>query len=73
MQNKILPFSPMDRIDHLAFGSGTIVEIDEQRTTIDFDRSGIRTFVTSTIKCSASDTPAPAKPTRPTVKAGESG
>lgn len=55
----LLPFSPKDRIDHPAFGSGTIVEIDEWRTTIEFDESGIRTFVTRTIKCTSGDTLAP--------------
>jgi hypothetical protein len=58
---RTLPFSPDDRIDHPTFGLGTIVEIDERRTTITFDESGTRKFVTSMVKLAPTDTPAPAK------------
>ena len=60
-EKSVLPFSPKDRIDHSVFGLGTIVEIDERRTTIAFDKSGTRKFVTSMVKLSPSDTPAPKK------------
>ena len=61
-------YSAKDRIDHSVFGLGTIVEINERHTTIAFDESGTRKFVTSMVKLSPSDTPAPAKRTRPTAK-----
>lgn len=59
-----LTFSPKDRVDHSAFGLGTIIEIDDRRTTIAFDESGIRKFVTSMIRLAPSDTPAPARRSR---------
>ena len=61
-------YSAKDRIDHSVFGLGTIVSIDERHTTIAFDESGTRKFVTSMVKLSPSDTPAPAKRARPKAK-----
>lgn len=60
----VLPFSKNDRVDHFKFGTGTILEVDERRTTIAFDESGTRKFVTSLVKLTPSDTPAPVKKTR---------
>ena len=57
-------FSPKDRIHHYMYGLGTIVGMDEHRTTIDFDEAGTKKFVTSMIKLSSSDTPAPEKRSR---------
>jgi hypothetical protein len=54
-------FSAKDRIDHSVFGLGTIVDINEHYTTIAFDESGTRKFVTRMVKLSASETPAPAR------------
>jgi hypothetical protein len=54
-------YSPKDRVAHSVFGTGTIVDINEHYTTIAFDESGTRKFVTSMVKLSASDTPAPAR------------
>ena len=56
-----MSFSPKDRVDHSVFGLGTIVDINEHYTTIAFDESGTRKFVTSMVKLAASDTPAPAR------------
>lgn len=60
----VLTFSPNDRVDHSTFGLGTIIEIDDRRTTIAFDESGIRKFVTGMIRLAPSDTPAPARRSR---------
>jgi hypothetical protein len=57
----VLSFSPKDRVDHSVFGPGTIVEIDDRRTTIAFDETGVRKFATGMIQLAASDTPAPAR------------
>jgi hypothetical protein len=56
-----LTYAPKDRIDHPVFGPGTLIEIDERRTTIDFDESGIKKFVTDIVELEPSDTPAPVK------------
>ncbi len=69
LRKKIKAFSPKDRIDHHVFGLGTIVEINESRTTIAFDNAGTRRFVTSMVKLVQSDIPAPAKPVRRKKKA----
>ncbi|MGH9468961.1 MAG: hypothetical protein ACRD1N_01300 [Terriglobia bacterium] len=34
-------------IRHAKYGCGTIVERDEERTTVDFDTAGLKKFVTS--------------------------
>ena len=57
-------FAAKDRIDHPVFGLGTIVEINERHTTIAFDEAGTRKFVTSMVKMTQSDTPAPARRVR---------
>ena len=53
-------FRPKNRIEHAAFGLGTIVEIDDRYTTIAFDESGTRKFMTSMIELAHSDVPRPA-------------
>lgn len=63
-----LDFVADDRIDHYVHGTGTIVEVTEQYTTIDFDEVGQKKFVTSMVKLTASDTPAPTKRKRTTKK-----
>lgn len=73
MARNLLVFSPKDRIDHAVFGPGTIVEIDERRTTIAFDASGTKKFVTSMVKLSPSDTQAPPRRARSAKKAARSG
>ena len=59
-----MKFSPKDRVEHSVFGVGTMTDITTQRTTVDFDESGSRTFVTSMVKLAPSDTPPPAPRTR---------
>lgn len=54
-------FSAKDRISHAVHGLGTIVQVDERRTTIAFDEAGTRTFVTSMVQLARSDSPAPAR------------
>lgn len=54
---------PRDRIDHPVFGLGTIVEIDGRHTTIQFDESGTRKFLTSMVKLADTQTSAKSAPT----------
>lgn len=56
-----LGFSAKARIHHAVFGPGTVVATDGQRTTIAFDDSGTRKFVTRMVELIASDTPTPKK------------
>jgi hypothetical protein len=62
MEKKTLAFSPQDRIDHSVYGLGTIAEVNERHTTIDFDEAGIKKFMSSMVELSSSSTPAPEKP-----------
>jgi hypothetical protein len=57
-------FSANDRVLHSVYGLGTVREVNERHTTIVFDDSGTRKFVTSVVKLEHSSTPAPAKPAR---------
>ncbi len=59
-----LSFSTNDRVGHSVFGTGTISQVNEQYTTIVFDESGTRKFLTRMVELARSDTPAPAKPVR---------
>ena len=59
-----MKFAAKDRVEHSVFGSGTITSISTTRTTVDFDESGPKTFVTSMVRLAQSDTPAPPPRTR---------
>ena len=58
-----------DRVTHSQYGNGTILSVDEYHTKIKFDEHGPRTFMTSRVVLSASDTPAPVAPARARRKA----
>lgn len=57
-------FSARDRVVHSVFGLGTISDAGDRHTTIIFDESGTRKFMTTMVRLEHSSTPAPAKPTR---------
>jgi hypothetical protein len=57
-------FQAKDRVNHKVFGKGTIDQVDSRYTTIVFDESGTRKFITDMVKLEPSDTPAPKKPVR---------
>lgn len=48
-------------VRHSKYGNGTIVERDEERTTVDFDTAGIKKFVTSLATFEAAEGEAPKK------------
>ncbi len=54
-------FAKGDRVTQPQYGSGTITDVNEHHTVIDFDEHGSRTFVTSMVTLEASETPAPAR------------
>jgi hypothetical protein len=58
------PWIINDRVLHQAYGPGTVVEINMQRTTIEFDSAGRRKFVTSMVQLEKSDVAAPPPPKR---------
>ena len=55
-------FQKDDRVAHARFGPGVIVAVDAHYTTIEFDESGVRKFVTALVRLEHSDLPVPVKP-----------
>ena len=54
-------------IRHAKYGCGTIVERDNDRTTVDFDNAGVRKFVTSLATFEVAEGEKPKK-SRPAAK-----
>src|SRR5215470_13935554 len=50
-----------DRVAQPTYGSGTLVEVNEHHTVIDFDEHGRRTFATRLVVLQATNDPAPNK------------
>jgi hypothetical protein len=48
-----------DRVSQPQYGAGTITDVTDRYTVIDFDQHGVRTFVTSLVTLEATDEPAP--------------
>jgi len=59
-------FSPNERINHYIYGLGTISEVNDLHTVIEFDQNGRKKFVTSIVQLERTTVPAPAAPARRT-------
>jgi preprotein translocase subunit YajC len=53
-----------DRVVQSTYGPGTLVEVNEHHTVIEFDEGGRKTFKTSMVTLQATNEPAPAKTPR---------
>ena len=53
-----------DRVMQPTYGLGTLIEVNEHHTVIDFDDHGRRVFSTRLVALQASNEPAPAKAPR---------
>ena len=53
-----------DRVQQPTYGAGTLVEVNEHHTVIDFDEHGRRTFSTRLVTLQSTNEPAPAKSPR---------
>ena len=53
-----------DRVMQPTYGNGTLVEVNEHHTVIDFDEHGRRVFATRLVVLQASNEPAPARAAR---------
>ncbi len=53
-----------DRVVQPTYGPGTLVEVNEHHTVIDFDEYGRRVFATRLVVLQATSEPAPAKAAR---------
>ncbi len=54
-------WSKGDRVVQPTYGAGTLVEVNEHHTVIDFDEHGRRTFSTRLVTLQATNEPAPHK------------
>jgi hypothetical protein len=54
-------FSTGDRVTQSQYGDGTISSVNEYHTKIDFDEHGLRTFASSRVVLTPSQTPAPVR------------
>ena len=54
-------WSKGDRVSQPTYGAGTLVEVNEHHTVIDFDEGGRKTFATRLVALQASNEPAPHK------------
>jgi hypothetical protein len=59
-------FSTNERINHYIYGLGTISEVNDLHTVIEFDQNGRKKFVTSIVQLERTSVPAPAAPARRT-------
>ena len=53
-----------DRVSQPTYGTGTLVEVNEHHTVIDFDDHGRRVFSTRLVVLQTTNEPAPAKAAR---------
>ncbi len=58
-----------DRVSQPTYGPGTLVEVNEHHTVIDFDEHGRKTFATRLVTLQASSEPAPNKAKAPRKRA----
>ena len=57
-------WSKGDRVVQPTYGSGTLVEVNEHHTVIEFDEHGRKTFATRLVVLQATSEPAPTKAPR---------
>lgn len=55
---------PGDRVLQPQYGAGTVTEVTDERTVIDFDDHGVRKFVSHLVSLTLTERPAPERPTR---------
>ena len=60
----MLGFAKGDRVSQPQYGCGTIVEVNEHHTVIDFDDGAVRRFVSRLVTLEPSGEPAPKRQPR---------
>jgi hypothetical protein len=56
-------FAKGDRVAQAQYGTGTVTDVNERHTVIDFDAHGIRRFSTPLVRLEPSSEPAPQRTT----------
>ncbi len=59
-----MAYSVGDRVMQAQYGPGTITDINEYHTVIDFDEHGVRRFATPLVVLQRTTTPAPVRPAK---------
>ena len=59
---------PGDRVLQPQYGAGTVTEVTDERTVIDFDDYGVRKFVSHLVSLTLTERPAPERPARRRAK-----
>ena len=54
-------FAKGDRVIQPQYGAGTLTEVNERHTVIEFDEHGPKTFITSLVTLERTSEPAPAR------------
>lgn len=67
--NAMKAWTKGDRVVQPTYGPGTLVEVNEHHTVIEFDEHGRRVFATRLVALQATNEPAPAKAARKRAKA----
>lgn len=62
------PFSTGNRVSQAQYGTGTITYVNEYHTIVEFDEAGRRTFVTERVELTPSDTEAPVRAKKKSVR-----
>jgi hypothetical protein len=68
MEAHVRGYTIGDRVSQPQYGTGTIRNVDEHHTVIEFDEHGLRRFATAMVKLERSSTVEPEKPPRRTRK-----
>ncbi len=64
-------FDKGDRVVHQQYGAGTLADVNEFHTVIDFDEHGVRKFVTSMVSLERTLIPAPPRAVRVGTRRGD--
>ncbi len=63
-------FTKGDRVLHAQYGTGTLTDVNEYHTVIDFDEHGPRKFVTNLVAIESTRVPAPERPAKAVRRGG---
>jgi hypothetical protein len=56
------------RVSQAQYGNGTVTSVNQYHTVIEFDEAGTRTFITARVELTPSDTKAPVRAKKKSVR-----
>jgi hypothetical protein len=57
-----------NRVSQVQYGTGTVTSVNQYHTVIDFDEAGTRTFITTRVELTPSDSEAPVRAKKKAVR-----